>query len=176
MKLPILLSIIFIFVDCKVFQIPMKSTGSMKKKLVMSGKWMEYRAAALNDVMNGFTSPLIDYYDDLYLANVSLGTPWQSFTIVPDTGSANLWVIGDNCPYFMCSSLNEQRKKSIFQRRKSSTFKTHRQRFELSYGTGWCVGTYGEDRLEVYNISHKIIKLSLWLSLSHRNISGNNEM
>ncbi|MFH4984742.1 hypothetical protein AB6A40_011451, partial [Gnathostoma spinigerum] len=30
-----------------------------------------------------------------------------------------------------------------------STFKTHRQRFELSYGTGWCVGTYGEDRLEI---------------------------
>ncbi|ETN82800.1 hypothetical protein NECAME_07805 [Necator americanus] len=40
---------------------------------------------------------VLDYSDYEYVANITIGTPGQPFVIVPDTGSANLWVPASNC-------------------------------------------------------------------------------
>lgn len=41
--------------------------------------------------------PLHDFMNSEYYGEISLGTPPQSFQVIYDTGSANLWVPGPNC-------------------------------------------------------------------------------
>jgi len=46
--------------------------------------------------------PVSDYMNTQYFVNVELGTPGQSFTVIPDTGSSNLWVYSSTCDSVAC--------------------------------------------------------------------------
>ena len=45
----------------------------------------------------GAVIPLKDYMNTQYFVEVEVGTPAQTFTVVPDTGSSNLWMYSSNC-------------------------------------------------------------------------------
>jgi len=46
--------------------------------------------------------PISDYENTQYFAQVSVGTPAQTFTVVPDTGSSNLWIYSSSCNAVAC--------------------------------------------------------------------------
>lgn len=52
----------------------------------------------------GSDIPVKDYMNTQYFITVTIGTPPQSFQLVPDTGSSNLWVYSAQCMSVPCLS------------------------------------------------------------------------
>ena len=91
------------------------------------------------------TVSLKDYQDAQYFGEVSLGTPPQSFTVVFDTGSANLWV-----PSARCKGLN---LACFLHRRyaawRSSSYVRDGAPFNIKYGSGSMLGFISHDTLTI---------------------------
>jgi hypothetical protein len=75
-----------------------------------------------------------------YFAEVQVGTPAQTFTVVPDTGSSNLWMYSSNCWAVPCY-YHEKYDSS-----KSSTYKKDGRPFKITYGSGSIDGTVSQDQ------------------------------
>jgi hypothetical protein len=83
-------------------EFPLRRIKSTREKLVAQGKWSErhqQKMAARNTMRaTGFdTIGEIDFDDVIYISDITIGTPPQTFAVVMDTGSANLWVPGKEC-------------------------------------------------------------------------------
>jgi len=107
----------------------------------------------LNRLKKG-SQPFIDYVDNFYLGNISLGTPGQNFQIVLDTGSSNLWVVDASCDQDECDGLENPLfgplwKKEKYDRTKSSTYYKDGRDFEIYYGSGSCYGNLVIDTLQL---------------------------
>jgi hypothetical protein len=104
---------------------------------------------------NSGSQPFIDYYDDFYLANVTTGTPPQTFTIVPDTGSSNYWLIDIKCTSQACQGYQAPLKHR-FDSSKSSTFSAQPGTpFSIQYGSGSCDGNLATDTLSFAGLTIK---------------------
>lgn len=75
--------------------------------------------------------------NDQYYGQISLGTPPQSFSVMFDTGSSDLWV-----PGFSCRTCGQHRP---FNRPLSTTFRETGENFTGLYGSGDSFGVIGED-------------------------------
>jgi len=140
-----LLAAVVAVLNAAVLHMPMRSSGSMIKKLMKAGQWQNYLAAVQAARASG-SDGLIDWYDDFYLSNITVGTPPQEFTIVPDTGSSNLWVIDSTCNAQRCMGYpNSGWAKRRFTRTASSTFVDSPTPFSIQYGSGSCSGRIGTD-------------------------------
>jgi len=101
MKTLLILVALFAYSVAKM-EFPLRSIKSNRERLVAQGKWEEHyqkKQAARNAMRaNGFdTIGEIDFDDVVYVADITIGTPPQKFTVVMDTGSANLWIPGKEC-------------------------------------------------------------------------------
>lgn len=74
--------------------------------------------------------PLKDYMNTQYFAEVQVGTPAQTFTVVPDTGSSNLWMYSANCWAVPCFY------HAKYDSKLSSTYKADGRAFKITYGSG----------------------------------------
>jgi len=104
------------------------------------------------------SQPFIDYVDNFYLGNITLGTPGQPFQIVLDTGSSNLWVVDESCRAEECNGFSDSEfpwKKQKYYRKKSSTFKNDGTYFEIYYGSGSC---YGYQVIDTLNLGGLTVK------------------
>ncbi|XP_047630065.1 pregnancy-associated glycoprotein 2-like [Phacochoerus africanus] len=87
--------------------------------------------------------PLRNYLDLAYVGNISIGTPPQQFSVVFDTGSADLWV-----PSIYCKSKACVTHRS-FNPSHSSTFHHPGKSIKLEYGSGEMSGFLGHDTIRI---------------------------
>lgn len=83
-----------------------------------------------------------DYENSQYYGEINLGTPEQSFEVIFDTGSADLWVAGSGCD----SSCGRHAK---YDSSKSSTYVANGTSFDIMYGSGPVSGYQSFDTLNM---------------------------
>lgn len=82
-----------------------------------------------------------DYENSQYYGKIQLGTPGQSFDVIFDTGSSDLWVAGSGC----ASSCGAHHRYSSS---KSSTYVKNGTAFDIEYGSGPVSGYESQDILD----------------------------
>ncbi|XP_051891100.1 gastricsin-like [Pristis pectinata] len=91
--------------------------------------------------------PLLNSGNSFYYGSITVGTPPQSFTVLFDTGSSNLWVPSIYCSSAPCDN------HARFNPTQSSTYRSSQQTFYMSYGSGSLSGFFGYDTVNVAGIS-----------------------
>ncbi|XP_056445559.1 nothepsin [Gadus chalcogrammus] len=89
---------------------------------------------------------LFNYLDAQYYGTVSLGTPEQNFSVVFDTGSADLWVPSTYCVSQAC---DHHRQFRAFE---SASFSHDGRTFGINYGSGHLLGVMGRETLKVAGV------------------------
>lgn len=87
--------------------------------------------------------PLKDYMNTQYFAEVEVGTPPQKFTVVPDTGSSNLWMYSKKCTDIPCWY------HSTYDSSASSTYKANGTDYQITYGSGSIKGFVSQDNVKL---------------------------
>ncbi|ODV91383.1 hypothetical protein CANCADRAFT_123212 [Tortispora caseinolytica NRRL Y-17796] len=85
--------------------------------------------------------PLTNYMNAQYYTEIGLGTPEQTFKVILDTGSSNLWVPGKSCSSLACYFHQKYDSDA------SETYKKNGSSFEIRYGSGSLTGFVSEDTL-----------------------------
>lgn len=137
----------------------------MKKELTMD--MIEANKYAIEQkYFGGEHINISDFMNAQYMIEIGVGTPQQKFTVIPDTGSSNLWVYGKGCLAIPCLTHPK------FDHTKSSTYKKDGQTFDIEYGSGSVKGYVSRDVATVGDIQapmgfgeiHKVKGLSFMAS------------
>ncbi|CAJ0588958.1 unnamed protein product [Cylicocyclus nassatus] len=159
MKTILVLAALVAVLFAKTFKMETRSAGSLRARLIAANlyhKFLEEEHLRRAQILATGSQPFIDYYDDFYLGNVTLGTPPQTTTLVLDTGSSNLWVIDAACKTAACNGEpNSGYTKHKFDTTKSSTFKKETRTFSIQYGSGSCNGYLGTDTITMGGLTVK---------------------
>ncbi len=122
-------------------------TGTMSAKIPLIKKTLtkdsvvEYKNNLKYMNSAGTNIPVVDYENTQYFVAIELGTPAQSFLVVPDTGSSNVWVYSSKCTAVVCLY------HDTYDSSKSLTTKADGQTFAISYGSGSISGFVTKDTL-----------------------------
>ncbi|KAF8801329.1 aspartic peptidase A1 [Phlegmacium glaucopus] len=89
--------------------------------------------------------------DSSYFGSLAIGTPPKSYSVILDTGSADLWVADSLCTTG-CSSV------PTFDSSASSTFQNQSAPFSITYGSGQAAGSLGGDVIQMagYSVPNQI--------------------
>jgi Eukaryotic aspartyl protease len=92
----------------------------------------------------GESESIKDYANAQYYGSISIGDPPQSFQVIFDTGSSNLWIPKIGCKH--CGNPLFGRK-SKYDHTKSSSYQADNGDFEIMYGSGSVSGYFSVDNV-----------------------------
>ncbi|GMS82592.1 hypothetical protein PENTCL1PPCAC_4767, partial [Pristionchus entomophagus] len=137
-----------------------QKTASIRAQLIKEGTYSDYLAAQLlaRGQGNVVAQPFVDSLNDIYRAEVYIGTPPQNFTVQLDTASADLWVVDSRCSQH-CPQVSgyDQRR---FDESASSTFSLSQWPFAVPHVSSGMVGT------DVFNVAG-LIAPKQWLGVAN---------
>uniref|UniRef100_A0A023GJA7 Putative aspartic protease n=2 Tax=Amblyomma triste TaxID=251400 RepID=A0A023GJA7_AMBTT len=135
-----------------LLRVPLHRMKSAREHLWDQGKQVDVPPGWSVKNANGpIPEPLKNYLDVQYYGNITLGTPPQTFSVVFDTGSSNLWVPSSKCP----DTSPACRIHHKYYRNQSSTYTKNGTHFEIEYGSGSVKGELSGD---VFGIGEARVK------------------
>jgi hypothetical protein len=90
----------------------------------------------------GESESIKDYANAQYYGSVSIGSPPQSFQVIFDTGSSNLWVPKVGCSHCGLPLIGRKHK---YNHDVSTTYEQDGADFEITYGSGSVSGFFSVD-------------------------------
>ncbi|XP_068163604.1 nothepsin [Antennarius striatus] len=106
-----------------------------------------YPAGAPSLQLGRYSEKIYNFMDAQFYGQISLGNPQQNFSVVFDTGSADLWVPSSYCVSQACAS--HQRFRAF----DSTSFHHDGRTFGIHYGSGHLLGVVARETLKIGNLT-----------------------
>jgi len=108
-----------------------------------------FRETSIHNQKGDHLVPVSNFMNAQYFSDITLGSPPQSFKVVLDTGSSNLWVPSQSCGSIACYLHTK------YDSSESSTYKKNGSSFEIHYGSGSVKGLISQDTLSIGDLTVK---------------------
>ncbi|KAJ7095425.1 aspartic peptidase A1 [Mycena belliarum] len=128
-------------------QVPLMGAGGSGRRFDRPSKEGDDELFWTQELKGGHGVPLSNFMNAQYFAEIQLGNPPQSFKVILDTGSSNLWVPSKSCTSIACF-LHAKYDSSA-----SSTYKANGSEFSIQYGSGSMEGFVSNDQLAIGDLS-----------------------